>query len=61
MIAAIFFSILLFGGIQPALADDHGDHNGGRDSHGNYHRYSYHHHHRGYWNEDGGSRIWINI
>ena len=31
MIAAIFFSILLFGGIQPALADDHGDHNGGRD------------------------------
>jgi len=63
MIVAIFFSLLLFGGIQPAPAhdDDHGDQNGFHDSHGNYHRYGYHHHHRGYWNEDNGPRIWINI
>jgi hypothetical protein len=59
---AILFSAFTLAGIGQALAyDDHGDRNGFRDQGGNYHRYGYHHHHRGYWNQgQSGVRLWIN-
>ena len=61
---AIVLSTLVLGGMTPAWAD-HGHHDqdreGFRDHHGNYHRYGYHHHHRGYWDQQNGAQIWINI
>lgn len=32
-----------------------------RDSRGNYHRQEYRNNRRGYWNENNGFRIWINL
>ncbi|MDD5260771.1 MAG: hypothetical protein PHD76_02885 [Methylacidiphilales bacterium] len=40
----------------------HYDRDGYRDWYGNYHRYEYRNHHRGYWNHNNnGFRFWINI
>lgn len=58
---AVLFSALLSGGASQAWA--HGDHdqNGYWDHSGYYHHYGYYHNHRGYWNQDNGPRIWINV
>ncbi len=71
---AVLLSIFLFGGSSQALArDDYRsnrtyqsnskqyDRGGYRDRNGNYHRYEYRNHHRGYWNQNNGFRFWINI
>lgn len=59
---AVLFTAFLFGGASLAQAHDgYRDQNGYRDQHGNYHHYSYHNHHRGYWNQQNGVRFWINI
>jgi hypothetical protein len=47
-------------GTQARAYDGHHDQNGFRDQSGNYHRYGYHHHHRGYWNQENGITLWIN-
>jgi hypothetical protein len=31
------------------------------DHHGHYRHYEIHHRHRGYWDDSGGSRVFINI
>ncbi len=61
--ATLLFSIFLLGGaLQAAAYDHHGDRDGFRDQSGQYHRYGYHHHHRGYWDRDqNGAQLWINI
>ncbi len=61
-VMTLLFSFFAFGGLSPVRADDpHGDRNGFRDQDGQYHRYEYHHHHRGYWNQrPDGVRLWIN-
>ena len=57
---AILLSAFTLAGIGQAIA--YGDGNGFRDQGGNYHRYGYHHHHRGYWNQgQNGVRLWINV
>ncbi len=63
IVVTLLFSVFLLGGaIQAGAHDDRGDRDGFRDHDGQYHRYGYHHHHRGYWNRDqNGAQLWINI
>ena len=61
LVMGALVSAFLLGGIgQVAAYDGHQDRNGFRDGNG-YHRYGYNHHHRGYWNQQNGVRLWINI
>lgn len=56
----VLFSIFLFGGANQAQArDNNGNRVGYR--HNSYHHYGYYHHHRGYWNDNNGVRLWINL
>jgi len=58
----LFSAFLLAAAIPAGARDDRGDRDGGRGHDGQYHRYGYHHHHRGYWDRDqSGAQIWINI
>ena len=58
----LLFSVFLLGGaLQAGAYDHHGDQDGYRDQGGQYHRYGYHNHHRGYWDRQNGVQLWINI
>jgi hypothetical protein len=60
LVMAVLFSAFLLGGARQAQAYG-GDQNGYRDNYGYYHHYGYRHHHRGYWNQQNGVRLWINV
>jgi hypothetical protein len=61
-VMAVLFSAFLLGGVSQALAHDaYQDQNGYRDQNGSYQHYGYHHNHRGYWHENNGVRLWINV
>ena len=44
----------------PVQAYDH-DKSGYFDEHHHHHPYSYHNHHRGYWDNRGGNKVFITI
>jgi hypothetical protein len=56
----VLFSALLSAGAGQAWAYN-GDQNGYYDRNGYNHHYGYYHHHHGYWNEQNGVRLWINV
>ncbi len=52
-------AVLAVGSVR-TLAYDHDSH-GWWDAHHHHHPFIYHNHHRGYWDERGGTRIFINV
>jgi hypothetical protein len=52
----------LCAGWGQAWADDHGPgRDGFWDNHHHYRHYEYYHHHRGYWDNQNGLNVWINL
>jgi hypothetical protein len=58
LVTAVLFSGFLLGGATQAQARD-GNHDRGGD--GNYHHYGNYDHHRGHWNQQSGTAVWINV
>lgn len=64
---AVLFSAFLAGGASQLRADDWGGHqryydrDGFWDGQHRYHQYDNYHHHRGYWDQRGGVRLFINV
>ena len=58
---------LMLAAASRSFADDWGGHyryydrDGYWDGHHTYHAFEYYHHHRGYWDNRSGIRIWINV
>ena len=60
-IAVLFTAFLWAGAGQAGAYYGNQNQNGYWDNHHQYHNYGYHNHHRGYWNQSNGVRLWINV
>jgi hypothetical protein len=61
---AIVCTALFFAGTAQAQAENNryqSSSDGYRDQHGHYHAYDYYNNHRGYWHQNNGIRVWINL
>ncbi len=64
-LVAVCSAILIAGTISAAAYNGNGNgynNQNGYYNNGHYYPYSYHNHHRGYWNQsNSGVRVWISI
>ncbi len=63
LVMAVLLSVFALGGTGLVQAHDgyQGRNGYNRGGGGGYHHYGYRNHHRGYWNQQNGTRLWINV